>query len=200
MSKMSKRVLRLLAVVIAGLVGSSALALNPQPEPPIFYHGYQFVLTQVDETHWRWEVRRVVGGRPPEVLDTVVMTGSHDSAVEAARARIDRIANRHGAQIFASPSLNSHIPPYIPLNIGCGIMTYSSVGNVFLFNDGNSTVSRGTTVLYDIKLISSTQHFTGKITLQADLPSGKQVNLYISDLPIKYLFDLESCEITGPVP
>jgi len=46
--------------MLAGALAFSgqALALNPQPEPPIFYHGYELTITSAGQNEWRWEIRR----------------------------------------------------------------------------------------------------------------------------------------------
>jgi hypothetical protein len=79
-----------LAVVLA--FGGQAMALNPQPEPPMFYHGYEFTISHSGQNLWRWEVRRPSIDHPSPVLDSGLIKGGHTRAVTTARRAIDRLS------------------------------------------------------------------------------------------------------------
>jgi len=80
----------LLAAIFA--IGTPAMALNPQPEPPMPYKGYEYVINIVQPNEWRWVIERRLPGRAPAVLESGLVHGGHGQAIARARAAIDRIA------------------------------------------------------------------------------------------------------------
>ena len=90
---MSNRIvpkITMLAVALA--MSTAAMALNPQPEPPIYYHGYQYVISSLGNNGWSWEIRKRVDGRQSQVLSHGSIRGDHDRAMNAARGAIDHLA------------------------------------------------------------------------------------------------------------
>ena len=85
-----KSSLKILLLAGALAFSGQALALNPQPEPPIFYHGYELTITSAGQNEWRWEIRRPSIGHPSPVLDSGMIKGNHIKAVTTARGAIDR--------------------------------------------------------------------------------------------------------------
>jgi hypothetical protein len=85
-----KSSLKILMFAGALAFGGQALALNPQPEPPIFYHGYEFTISHSGQNLWRWEIRRPSIGHPSPALDSGVIKGGHTKAVTTAHGAIDR--------------------------------------------------------------------------------------------------------------
>ena len=88
---MSKNLLKMLVLAAGLAVATPALALNPQPEPPIPYHGYEFVLTHASRNVWRWEIQHPGGIHPSPVLKSGTVHGSHLRAVIRAKDAIDRM-------------------------------------------------------------------------------------------------------------
>jgi len=65
---MQKNLLSAVALACGLVLATSAIALNPQPEPPMPYHGYELVLTHVAPNVWRWQIRHPGDGHPSPVL------------------------------------------------------------------------------------------------------------------------------------
>jgi len=82
------------ALTLAVVLGFStqALALNPQPEPPAPYHGYEYTLSNLGHNEWRWEILKRVDGNPPQIISHGMIHGSRLRAVNAAHRAIDRLA------------------------------------------------------------------------------------------------------------
>ena len=85
-----KSSLKILMFAVALAFSGQALALNPQPEPPMYYHGYEFTISRSGQNLWRWQIRRPSIGHPSPVLDSGVIKGNHTKAVTIARSAIDR--------------------------------------------------------------------------------------------------------------
>ena len=98
-----KTILKMALVAAVLAAGGPALALNPQPEPPIYYHGMEYVIIQTGDDGWRWEVRERQSGRPPRVLSRGQVRGSHDAVVAAVHDAIDHLT--------AAPPLRRPSPP-----------------------------------------------------------------------------------------
>ena len=82
-----------IGTLAAALVfGTQAVALNPQPEPPRPYHGYEYVIGRLDDYGWSWEIRKRADNNRPLVLSHGSVRGSHARAVNAARRAIDHLA------------------------------------------------------------------------------------------------------------
>ena len=86
-----KNLLGTLVLACSLTLATSVLALNPQPEPPIPYHGYEIVLTHVSPNVWRWEIQRPSGGHPSPVLKSGTLRGTHLRAINRAHTAIDRL-------------------------------------------------------------------------------------------------------------
>jgi hypothetical protein len=87
-----KSSLKILMFAVALACSGRAVALNPQPEPPMYYHGYEFTISRSGPNLWRWEIRRPSIGHPSPVLDSGVIKGGHTKAVTTARGAIDGLS------------------------------------------------------------------------------------------------------------
>ena len=85
-----KSSLKIMMLAVALACSGQALALNPQPEPPMYYHGYEFTLSRSGQNLWHWEIRRPSIGHPSPVLDSGAIKGDHAKAVITVRGAIDR--------------------------------------------------------------------------------------------------------------
>ena len=81
---------KILMLAVALAFSGQALALNPQPEPPMYYHGYELTISRSGQNLWRWEIRRPSIGHPSPVLDSGAIRGNHTKAVITVRGAIDR--------------------------------------------------------------------------------------------------------------
>lgn len=92
-----KTTIRALGFAGAMAIGTAAMALNPQPEPPMAFLGMEYVIAEVAPGEWSWEVRRPavsvpsMADRPAEVLATGSVKGTRLKAVVTARGAIRRL-------------------------------------------------------------------------------------------------------------
>ena len=82
---------KILAAFFALSASAPAMALNPQPQPPMSYRGFEYVIEARGVDAWRWEVLRRVDGQPPQVVSQGVTHGAHAGAVTAARGAINHL-------------------------------------------------------------------------------------------------------------
>ncbi len=80
----------ILTCALALAIGGTALALNPQPEPPMPYRGFEYVITLVSPNEWRWEIRKPSAGQGSQVLESGIVRGNHFQAIKRARTAIDQ--------------------------------------------------------------------------------------------------------------
>jgi hypothetical protein len=92
MAMSTNKVPVILAFAVALFFETQALALNPQPEPPMPYHGYEYVISSLGDNGWGWEIRKRVDGNRPQILSRGFLRGDHARAVSAARGSIDHLA------------------------------------------------------------------------------------------------------------
>jgi hypothetical protein len=87
-----RRLSRTLTLAVVLAFSTQAIALNPQPEPPAPYHGYEYIISRLGHNEWRWEIHKRLDGKPPQILSHGSIRGSHFRAVNAARQAIDHLA------------------------------------------------------------------------------------------------------------
>lgn len=88
----NNKVSKILPAAVALFFSTQVAALNPQPEPPVPYHGYEYVISSLGANGWRWEIRKRVDGNPPQILSRGFLRGDHVRAVNAAHGSIDHLA------------------------------------------------------------------------------------------------------------
>lgn len=116
-----KRSSIVLAAICSLAFATGALALNPQPEPPFPYHGYEVVITRVDQFRWRWEIIHPAQGNSGRTtVDSGYVRGTHGNAEQKARVRIDRLVIQTGPTgTYNSPAVKSQVVPKLSMGLIC---------------------------------------------------------------------------------
>lgn len=179
-------------------ISAPALALNPQPEPPMQYHGYVYVIRVVGPNEWIWEIQQRLPGRPVELMDSGIVHGDHTQATVRVRAAIDQISKANhlplGSQL-APPSGSVHplmtapsSVPTLPVLVGCEFdyidPGHPQYGSVFTFvNQGAGPVPKDTQVHWIVTLqLSYIQPKQGWAVIIADLAPGAKMFDFL-DIP-----------------
>jgi len=148
-------------------ISAPALALNPQPEPPMQYNGYVYVIRVVGPNEWIWEIQQRLPGRPVELMDSGIVHGDHTQATVRVRAAIDQMRSANNLPLtphLAPPSGSAHSlmtapssVPSLPILVGCEFdyidPSQPQVGVVFIFvNQGAGPVPKDTRVHWIVTL------------------------------------------------
>ena len=151
-----KRSATVLAVVFATAFATAALALNPQPEPPSPYRGYEIVITPVDQFRWRWEIYLPHQGSQHTVVESGYVRGTHLNAEQKARVRIDKLATHSGSPIIGGPMVKAQTIPKLFFGIDCDnrLGTDPATGHMSmvlrLTVTGTGSVPAGTHIVWTI--------------------------------------------------
>ena len=154
-----------------------AMALNPQPEPPKPYHGFEIVIVEIRENDWQWAIRKPSSGSALSVLDSGVGPRSRDEAVMAAQRAIDlRTTARPTVGQPPSASVGPRFKPvaraFKPVQstflLSCH---WAFFGDGLVFrNDGLADVPVGTKVSYQVH--ANPAYAEGVYTFEYPLPPG----------------------------
>lgn len=190
--------LTIAALATSVALSSPALALNPQPEPPMPYHGYEYVLTHVDPFDWRWEVRHTLPNGQTVTVKSGTIRGNRMQAGTQARTAIDDLATpatTTGAGPVTAPPRSITHAPVTFFKLTCHASLFPPL-SVDLTNEGPAVAPAGTKISWWIDMGWAGPGTGGSYTFTSGLPSGSKLTLQ-NVLPKTNLnYGAGSCHVT----